>query len=73
MSKTILAVGAHIGDMELTCGALLAANAVHSPFGAPPSKGRREKERRICAANENTRAPLRAPQSLPSKKRRIQS
>ena len=29
MSKTILAVGAHIGDMELTCGALLAANAVH--------------------------------------------
>ena len=22
MSKTILAVGAHIGDMELTCGAL---------------------------------------------------
>ena len=42
------------------------------PFGAPPSKGRREKERRICAANENTRAPLRAPQSRPSKKRRIQ-
>ena len=29
MSKTILAVGAHIGDMELTCGALLAANAVN--------------------------------------------
>ena len=28
------------------------------PFGAPPSKGRREKERRICAANESSRAPL---------------
>ena len=28
------------------------------PFGAPPSKGRREKEGRICAANESTRAPL---------------
>ena len=25
-----------------------------APFGAPPSKGRREKERRICAANEST-------------------
>ena len=24
------------------------------PFGAPPSKGRREKEVRICAANEST-------------------
>ena len=24
------------------------------PFGAPPSKGRREKEGRICAANEST-------------------
>ena len=28
------------------------------PFGAPPSKGRREKKGRICAANESTRAPL---------------
>ena len=29
MSKTILAVGAHVGDMELTCGALLASCAVN--------------------------------------------
>ena len=28
------------------------------PFGAPPSKGRREKKGRICAANESTQAPL---------------
>ena len=28
MSKTILAIGAHIGDMELTAGALLASCAV---------------------------------------------
>ena len=28
MPKTILAIGAHIGDMELTCGALLATCAV---------------------------------------------
>ena len=28
------------------------------PFGAPPSKGRREKKGRICVANESTRAPL---------------
>lgn len=28
MGKTILAIGAHIGDMELTCGGLLAAAAV---------------------------------------------
>ena len=42
------------------------------PLRAPPSKGRREKEWRICAANESTRAPLRAPRSRPPKKRRIQ-
>lgn len=29
MSQTILAVGAHIGDMELTCGALLASCAAN--------------------------------------------
>lgn len=28
MNKTILAIGAHIGDMELTAGALLASCAV---------------------------------------------
>ena len=28
------------------------------PFGAPPSKGRREKEGHICAANESSQAPL---------------
>ncbi len=27
-AKTILAIGAHIGDMELTCGGVLAAHAV---------------------------------------------
>ncbi len=28
MNKTILAIGAHVGDMELTAGALLASCAV---------------------------------------------
>ena len=28
------------------------------PLFFPPSKGRREKEGRICAANESTRTPL---------------
>ena len=29
MSKTIMAVGAHTGDAQLTCGMLLAKHAMH--------------------------------------------
>lgn len=58
MSKTILAIGAHIGDMELTAGALLASCAVSgghavtlaltagekgAPAGADVSAYRQEK------------------------------
>ena len=28
MGKTILAIGGHIGDMELTAGGLMASNAI---------------------------------------------
>ena len=34
MNKTILAIGAHIGDMELTAGALLASCAVSGGHAA---------------------------------------
>ena len=46
MNKTILAIGAHVGDMELTVGALLASCAVFGrPCRHPGADGRVKKAR----------------------------
>lgn len=49
MAKTIMAVGAHIGDAQLTCGMLLAKQAMQGDPGRDrrPDGGRARYARRM--------------------------
>lgn len=69
MSKTILAIGAHIGDIELTCGALLALCAKNGgkivtlaltagEKGAPPSESVDSYRKRKLVEAENFASDL---------------
>ena len=46
MSKTIMAVGAHTGDAQLTCGMLLAKHAMNGDRVRATILARREKHAR---------------------------